>query len=94
MTVKNTLTREQSRQIDQRAIGEFARVAQLAAEDPQPVTSRQAVVALAYQAAGWLTEALPLFEETLKGLKAKLGLQHPLTLQIMNNLGTVWNGTS
>src|SRR5439155_17931260 len=35
---------------EQRAIGEFARVAQLAAEDPQPVTSRQAVVALAYQA--------------------------------------------
>jgi hypothetical protein len=43
-------------------------------------------LARAYQAAGRLTDALPLFEESLKRLKAKLGPDHPDTLTSMSNL--------
>ena len=43
-------------------------------------------LAVAYQAAGKLDLALPLFEETLKLTKAKLGPDHPDTLRSMNNL--------
>ena len=37
-------------------------------------------LALGYQAAGKLDKALPLFEETLTLTKAKLGPDHPDTL--------------
>ena len=44
-------------------------------------------LAMGYQAAGKLDLALPLFEETLKLRKAKLGPDHPDTLTSMDNLG-------
>ena len=47
-------------------------------------------LAQAYQAAGKLDVALPLFEETLKLRKAKLGPDHPNTLTTMNNLGKAY----
>jgi tetratricopeptide (TPR) repeat protein len=48
-------------------------------------------LAAAYQAAGKRDRALPLFEETLKLRKAKLGAEHPDTLTSMNNLaGLYW----
>ena len=43
-------------------------------------------LASGYQAAGKLDQALPLFEETLALMKAKLGPDHPDTLTSMNNL--------
>jgi tetratricopeptide (TPR) repeat protein len=43
-------------------------------------------LALGYKDAGQLDKALPLFEETLKLMKAKLGADHPHTLRSMNNL--------
>ena len=46
-------------------------------------------LAEAYQAAGRLSEPLPLYEETLKLCKAKLGPDHPDTLISMNNLASV-----
>jgi tetratricopeptide (TPR) repeat protein len=39
-----------------------------------------------YKLGGKLDLALPLFEETLKRRKAKLGAEHPDTLESMNNL--------
>ena len=42
-------------------------------------------LAAAYQAAGQLDKALPLFEQTLAKRKEKLGLDHPNTLGSMNN---------
>jgi tetratricopeptide (TPR) repeat protein len=39
-----------------------------------------------YKDAGQLDKALPLYEETLRLMKAKLGPDHPDTLQSMNNL--------
>ena len=41
---------------------------------------------MGYRDAGKLDQALPLFEETLKLTKAKLGPDHPDTLTSMNNL--------
>jgi tetratricopeptide (TPR) repeat protein len=43
-------------------------------------------LASAYREASRLDEALLLFEESLKLMKAKLGPDHPRTLIIMNNL--------
>jgi tetratricopeptide (TPR) repeat protein len=43
-------------------------------------------LALGYRDAGQLDKALPLYEETLKLMKAKLGPDHPDTLTSMNNL--------
>jgi hypothetical protein len=43
-------------------------------------------LALGYQAAGKLDLALPLLEETLKLRKAKIGADHPNTINSMNNL--------
>jgi tetratricopeptide (TPR) repeat protein len=40
----------------------------------------------AYQSTEDSYRALPLFEETLRLMKAKLGAEHPTTLTIMNNL--------
>jgi tetratricopeptide (TPR) repeat protein len=47
-------------------------------------------VASAYLAAGKLGLALPLFEETLKLSKARLGPDHPDTLDSRNNLAVVY----
>jgi tetratricopeptide (TPR) repeat protein len=47
-------------------------------------------LALGYQAAGKLDLALPLFEETLKLRKAKLGPDHPDTLISMGNLAKAY----
>jgi tetratricopeptide (TPR) repeat protein len=49
-------------------------------------------LAVGYLAAGKLDRALPLMEETLKLVKAKLGPDHPNTLTSMNNLaGGYWS---
>ena len=47
-------------------------------------------LAMAYRDAGRPTEALPLLEETLKLQKAKLGPDHPDTLDSMNNLAMAY----
>ena len=47
-------------------------------------------LALAYEAAGKLDLALPLFTETLKIMKGKLGPEHPDTLTSMNNLALTY----
>jgi eukaryotic-like serine/threonine-protein kinase len=47
-------------------------------------------LASGYQRTGKLDLALPLFEETLKLSKAKLGPDHPDTLGSMNNLASVY----
>ena len=47
-------------------------------------------LAMGYQEAGKLDLALPLFEETLTRIKAKLGPDHPNTVSIMNNVGTAY----
>jgi eukaryotic-like serine/threonine-protein kinase len=47
-------------------------------------------LALAYRAAGKLELALPLFEETLKLRKAKLGPDHPQTLHSMAGLASAY----
>ena len=43
-----------------------------------------------YEAAGKLDKALPLYEETLAAMKAKLGPDHPYTLTIMANLAAAY----
>jgi tetratricopeptide (TPR) repeat protein len=48
-------------------------------------------LASAYQDAGKLDLALPLFEETLKLMKAKLGPDHPDTLTCMNQLAEAYD---
>jgi tetratricopeptide (TPR) repeat protein len=45
-------------------------------------------LAVAYEAAGRLDLALPLYEETLRRREAKFGPDHPNTLSSMKNLGT------
>jgi eukaryotic-like serine/threonine-protein kinase len=57
----------------------------LGTEHPDTLTC-MGNLALAYQAAGKLDLALPLFEETLKLCKAKPGLDHRSMLLNMNNL--------
>jgi hypothetical protein len=47
-------------------------------------------LAVGYQAARQLDKALPLFEETLKLRKAKLGPDHPDTLNSIGNLGKAY----
>jgi tetratricopeptide (TPR) repeat protein len=47
-------------------------------------------LAVAYQAAGNLDLALPLHQETLKLRKARLGPDHPDTLQSMNDLAVAY----
>jgi tetratricopeptide (TPR) repeat protein len=47
-------------------------------------------LAAAYEAAGQLDKALPLFEVTLEKQKAKLGPDHPDTLRGMNNLAAAY----
>lgn len=49
-------------------------------------------LALVYKDSGKLDLALPLYEETLKLLKAKLGPDHPDTLKCMGNLAaSLWS---
>jgi tetratricopeptide (TPR) repeat protein len=45
---------------------------------------------VAYQADGKLDRARPLFEETVKLMKARLGTEHPLTLRTMGNLAVAY----
>jgi hypothetical protein len=45
-------------------------------------------LALGYKRAGRLDKALPLYRETLKLQKEKLGPDHPDTLTTMNNLAS------
>jgi len=59
--------------------------AKLGVDHPSTLTSMNNL-ALGYQAAGKLDQALPLYEETLKLSKAKLGADHPDTLNSMHNL--------
>ncbi len=47
-------------------------------------------LAVAYEATGKLDLALPLFEESLRLKKAKLGPDHPDTLTSMNNLAAAY----
>ena len=47
-------------------------------------------LALSYQAVGKLDQALPLFEESLKRMKATLGPDHPDTLVTKTHLGTAY----
>ena len=47
-------------------------------------------LAKAYQVAGKLDLAIPLFEKTLKLQEAKLGPDHPSTLTTMGNLATAY----
>jgi tetratricopeptide (TPR) repeat protein len=49
-------------------------------------------LAWAYADGGRTKEALPLFEETFKLTKAKLGPEHPDTLDYMNNLAVAYQG--
>ncbi len=50
-------------------------------------------LALVYRDTGRLPEALALYEETLTRAKAKLGPDHPLTLQVMKNLAAAYQAT-
>jgi serine/threonine protein kinase/tetratricopeptide (TPR) repeat protein len=61
--------------------------AQLGADHRDTLTSMDSL-AWAYQTAGELALALPLYEETLKLRKAKLGPVHPHTLVSMNSLAS------
>ena len=63
--------------------------ANLGPQDPETLAS-MGNLANAYQAAGRLNDAMPLFEETLKLRKAKLGPEHPDTLTSMNNLALAY----
>ncbi len=47
-------------------------------------------LAATYHFVGRLDKALPLFEQTLERMKAKLGLEHPDTLATMNNLAVTY----
>ena len=47
-------------------------------------------LAAAYQDAGRLADALPLFEETLRRRQATRGPDHPQTLRSMNNLARAY----
>ena len=65
------------------------RKAKLGPDHPDTLTSMNNL-AMAYQDAGKLDLALPLFEETLRLRKAKLGPDHPDTLTSMNNLAMAY----
>ena len=56
---------------------------------PTPCSSRSNL-ALAYQAAGRLDEAISLHEQTLAARERVLGPDHPSTLQSRNNLATAY----
>jgi tetratricopeptide (TPR) repeat protein len=51
-------------------------------------------LAAAYEASGQFAKALPLLEETLEKMKAKLGPDHPNTLVTMGNLAESYRGSS
>ena len=66
-----------------------------ASEVPRPSRTLTAWTTLpAYQAAGKLDLALPLFKETLKLRKAKLRPDHPDTLVSMNNLARAYQAVA
>ena len=47
-------------------------------------------LALVYRDTGRIPEAMTLYEDILTRTKAKLGPNHPLTLQVMKNLATAY----
>jgi tetratricopeptide (TPR) repeat protein len=59
--------------------------------DPSTLAARNNL-ALAYQAAGRLDEAIPLFERTLADREQVLGGTHPSTLDSRNNLANAYLG--
>jgi tetratricopeptide (TPR) repeat protein len=66
-----------------------ANEAKLGTVHPHTLTSRNNL-AMAYQAAGQLDNAVPLFEATLQAREANLGADHPHTLISRNNLGVAY----
>ena len=56
---------------------------------PDTLTSRNNL-ANAYQAAGRLDEAIPLYQQTLTGRSRTLGPHHPLTLTTQDNLASAY----
>jgi tetratricopeptide (TPR) repeat protein len=65
------------------------RLAQLGPDHPDTLTITNNLAA-AYQAAGKLDQALPLYEETLKFMQAQWGPDDPHTLTSMNNLAAAY----
>jgi serine/threonine protein kinase/tetratricopeptide (TPR) repeat protein len=58
-------------------------------EHPDTLVSMNGLAA-AYQSAGRIQEALPLFGQALQLARAKLGPEHPDTLTVMNNLALAY----
>ena len=61
----------------------------LGADHPQTLTARNNL-ARAYQDAGDLGRAIPLFEQTLADSERVLGADHPATLTSRNNLADAY----
>ena len=61
----------------------------LGPDHPDTLASRHNLAG-AYQAAGRLHEAIPLFEQTLTDCTYVLGPQHPLTLSTRNHLANAY----
>ena len=61
----------------------------LGPDHPDTLNSRNSLAA-AYQAAGRVAEAIPLFEQTLVGRERLLGADHPDTLTSQNNLAAAY----
>ena len=61
----------------------------LGADHPDTLNSRNSLAA-AYQAAGRVADAIPLFEQTLVGRERQLGPDHPDTLNSQNNLAAAY----
>ncbi len=61
----------------------------LGPDHPDTLNARNSLAA-AYQAAGRVAEAIPLFEQTLTGRERLLGADHPDTLTSRNNLANAY----
>ena len=61
----------------------------LGPDHPDTLNSRNSLAA-AYQAAGRIAEAIPVFEQTLVGRERTLGPNHPDTLTSQNNLAAAY----
>jgi len=61
----------------------------LGPDHPDTLNSRNSLAA-AYQAAGRVADAIPLFEQTLVGRERLLGPEHPDTLTSQNNLAAAY----
>jgi tetratricopeptide (TPR) repeat protein len=87
LTVAADLTRAITRGVSVLAAAERV----LGADHPSTVGWRSNL-AHAYQAAGRLGEAIPLFEEALTDFERVLGTDHPATLASRNNLAAAYQG--